>query len=127
MLGFTSLTAVGFLPDVGKATQMGTLFYGARRTAIEMDDQTLAHLQMVAITKLRRNEPFAVSWRDDPKVGDGRSTIWITSSTDLHFKYAGSRPPIIEKERLEEMAAAAHTTLGVHLDVEASLAEPPRH
>lgn len=104
---------------------MGTLFFGAARTAIEVDDRTLAHLQMVALTKLRRHEPFALSWRDDDAVGDGRSTIWITPNTELHFKYAGSRVPVIDKERLESLASAANSTHGIQLGTEASLTSPP--
>ncbi|MEO6826083.1 MAG: ATP-dependent DNA ligase [Microbacteriaceae bacterium] len=81
---------------------------------------------MVTLTKLRRHESFAISWRDDSEIGDGRSTVWITPSTDLHFKYSGSRQPMIEKERVEEMAAASNSTHGIQLDDDATLVEPPK-
>jgi hypothetical protein len=40
---------------------VGTLFYGADRHAIDVDDRALAHLQLAIVTKLRRHEGFAFS------------------------------------------------------------------
>jgi hypothetical protein len=54
---------------------VGTLFYGASRTPIRIDDRILAHLRLVATSKLRRNEPFLISWHDPADTGGGRSTI----------------------------------------------------
>ncbi|MEF2975639.1 hypothetical protein V3W46_00275 [Subtercola sp. YIM 133946] len=54
---------------------MGKLVYGDSGTEIEFDDRVLTHLQIVIGAKLRRRESFFFSWKDDPAVGDGRSSI----------------------------------------------------
>ncbi len=55
---------------MGKLTYEGTV-------KVDFDDRTLAHLQLVIGTKLRRGEPFHFTWRDDVSIGDGRTTIWV--------------------------------------------------
>jgi hypothetical protein len=103
---------------------VGTLFYGAARTAIDLDDRVLAHIQIVVISKLRRRESFALTWSDGANVGYGRSTVWINPGTDLHFRFSGSRPPAIDRDWLETMVASANSANGLHID-EATLAEAP--
>lgn len=72
---------------------MGKLTYDSHLT-VEFDDRLLAHLQVVIGMKLRRGESFYFSWRDDPKAGDGRSTIWIQDSVPLYYRSTvGNRPP----------------------------------
>lgn len=88
---------------------MGTLTYDA--IVIEFDDRLLAHLQIVIVNKLRRRESFAMSWRDSPDVGDGRSTIWLDPAIPIYFKFDGSRMPAINRawvERLADSAAGPH-------------------
>lgn len=104
---------------------MGTLFYGARRLAINFEDRMLAHLQMVIHSKLRRHEPVMLSWRDDEAVGDGRSSVWIDSHTDLHFKYSGSRFPQISQEWYDALMASANSPAGLQLLNEGTLEAPP--
>ncbi len=79
---------------------MGRLYYGNGTEAIEMPDRTLAHLRVVATTKLRRSESFSVSWKHPDGVAGGRSTIWLHCSIPLRFEFdaaevgrAGPRPP----------------------------------
>jgi len=36
---------------------------------IDIEDRTLAHLQVVIANKLRRNESFIFSWREDVRAG----------------------------------------------------------
>ena len=74
---------------------MGALIYGVA-PAIEMDDRVLRHIQVVMIQKLRRNEPFAFNWDEQPGVrGDGEGgahgTIWISNASQLYFRYDGPR------------------------------------
>jgi hypothetical protein len=45
---------------------MGRLTYDSH-FSVDFDDRTLAHLQLVIVAKLRRNEAFFLSWRDDPQ------------------------------------------------------------
>ncbi len=51
---------------------MGTLIYGHGDLTVDFDDRTLAHLQVVIGTKLRRRESFLLSWSDDGQDGERR-------------------------------------------------------
>jgi hypothetical protein len=95
---------------------MGTLFYGASRTPIRIDDRILAHLKLVATSKLRRNEPFLVSWHDASDVGGGRSSIWIHPTCDLHYKFDGGTPATIDQELIEQLSVAANAARGIEID-----------
>ncbi len=91
---------------------MGKLFYDSD-TAIEFDDRLLAHLQIVIAGKLRRNESFFFSWRDDQEAGDGRSVIWLHPALPLRFKYVGGRMPLINRVWIEELSRTANSTGGL--------------
>jgi hypothetical protein len=90
---------------------MGTLQYDG--ILIEFDDRVLAHLQIVIVKKIQRNESFLISWRDSPEVGDGHSSIWIHPAQNLYFKFTGSREPSINPEWLERMTASANSSRGL--------------
>ena len=94
---------------------MGTLFYGANRLAIEIDDRALAHLQLAIVTKLRRHESFAFTWRHDDAAGQGRNVVWLHESIPLHFSYAGSRMANINRHWIDSLLATATTTLGMRV------------
>jgi hypothetical protein len=93
---------------------MGTLNYDSSFTA-DFDDRLLAHLQIVIGAKLRRNESFYFSWKDDARVGDGRTTIWLHPSISLVYKYFGSRMPMINRAWVEELTLAANTPSGLQI------------
>lgn len=95
---------------------MGTLFYGASRTPIRIDDRVLAHLKFVATSKLRRNEPFLVSWHDSADVGGGRSSIWVHPACDLHYKFDGGSAATIDQDVIEQMSVAANSSRGIEID-----------
>jgi len=108
---------------------MGRLSYDGQ-VSVDIDDRALAHLQIVVADKLRRGEPFAFSWRDDPSTGDGRTTIWINQGSSLVFKYHGSRAPRVNRAWLEVLAIAANSVGGLHLVSEPApdlSAEPGDH
>lgn len=89
---------------------MGNLTYDQSLT-MEFDDRTLGHLQIVIGSKLRRSESFYFSWKDDKRVSDGRTTIWLNPTISLVFKYYGSRMPALNREwliLLEQSANAPH-------------------
>ena len=90
---------------------MGSLIHDA--TVIEFDDRLLLHLQIVIVNKLRRRESFAMSWRDSPEIGDGRSTIWLDPSIPLYFKFSGSRIPAVNRDWLEILADSASSSSGL--------------
>jgi hypothetical protein len=70
---------------------MGHLAYG-QTIEVEFEDRLLAHLQVIIGSKLRRNESLYFSWKDDQRVGDRRTTIWLNPTIPIVFKYYGSRP-----------------------------------
>lgn len=112
--------AIGAARPGHSIVSMGTLYYGASRTPIRMDDRVLAHLKLVATSKLRRNEPFLVSWHDPTEVGGGRSSIWVHPSCDLHYKFDGGKPADIDQQLIEKLSIAANAARGIEID-EASL------
>ncbi|MCU1545993.1 MAG: ATP-dependent ligase [Homoserinimonas sp.] len=92
---------------------MGKLLYSDAGIEIEIEDRALTHLQVVIGMKLRRGESFFFSWKDDPAIGDGRSSIWIDSAIPLYFKYFGSKSPNINREWVEMLAASANSGRGL--------------
>uniref|UniRef100_UPI000A6C64CB DUF7882 family protein n=1 Tax=Microbacterium mangrovi TaxID=1348253 RepID=UPI000A6C64CB len=49
---------------------MGRLTY-EHDIRVEFEDRLLLHLQQVITNKLRRDEPFVFTWRDDPSLATG--------------------------------------------------------
>ena len=96
---------------------MGTLTYDSTLSA-DFDDRTLAHLQIVMGAKLRRNEAFYFSWKDDASIGNGRSVIWMHPTIPVAFKFFGSRPPSINRSWIDELMLLANTPAGLHLIAE---------
>ena len=93
---------------------MGALLYGDRQRRFEIDDRTLAHLQLVISAKLRRRESFFFSVREADG-GAGRVSIWMSPMVALHFKYYGSRPPAINRRWVEALHEAANSSAGLVL------------
>lgn len=96
---------------------MGTLTYDSSLAA-DFDDRTLAHIQFVVSAKLRRNEAFYFTWKDDPSIGDGRSSIWMHPAISMTFKFVGSRMPTINREWIDIMMLSANSSSGLHLTPE---------
>lgn len=94
---------------------MGYLLYGRPAEEIEIDDRTLAHVKIVVLAKLRRNEPFALSFEHDANDGAGRSTIWMHPAIPLRFKFLGSRQPVINRAWLETLVVSANSVDGLRL------------
>ena len=53
---------------------MGAMYYGDARYPVHFDDRTLAHLQLVILTKIPRRESFALSWEKTVAAGSGHGT-----------------------------------------------------
>ena len=94
---------------------MGKLLYGDSQVEIQFDDRSLAHLQIVIGAKLRRHESFFLSWKDDPSIGDGRSSIWLDAGIPLYFKYFGGKMPEINRDWLELLTQSSNSSLGLQL------------
>jgi hypothetical protein len=97
---------------------VGKLLYGSSRLEIEFEDRVLAHLQLVLSAKLRRHEGFFFSWRDDPALGDGRSSIWLETSVPLQFRFSTTERHQLNREWLEELTQSANQPTGLVLSTE---------
>ena len=89
--------------------------YGARGMQIEIEDRLLAHVQAVMLAKLRRREPFPLSWVEPAGEGSGRRVVWVNETLELGFEYAGSRTIELDRDMLEEMTARANSVAGLNL------------
>jgi hypothetical protein len=107
---------------------MGKLTYDSTLT-VDFEDRVLAHLHLVIGAKLRRNESFFFSWKDDPRNGDGRSVIWVYPTAPIVFKFYGGRPPGINRHWIDALMLTANSAQGLQLipepaDSVSSPAEP---
>ena len=91
---------------------MGQLHYGSPPATYEIDDRTLAHVELVVLAKLRRNESFALTL--DAEKGEGRSTLWINASSTLRFDFSAQSHDI-NRVWLDELIDSANTTLGMRI------------
>lgn len=98
---------------------MGKFIYEGSVT-VDLDDRVLAHVQVVIGQKLRRGEAFHFTWREDPSLGDGRTSVWLHPSAALVYKYFGSRQPNLNRAWLEALTYTANSTSGLHI-----VPEPP--
>ena len=107
---------------------MGVLNYGSSvQHPIELDDRTLAHLQVVIGSKLRQRQSFFFSWLESVDGGGGRGSIWIDAAIPLAFSYATSKSFRINREWLEALMTSANSSGGLQLGPEPAAAPtPPR-
>jgi hypothetical protein len=101
---------------------MGSLHYGSPPASFELDDRALAHVELVVLAKLRRNESFALSL-DAPK--GGRSTIWVNSASTLRFDFDEATHEI-NRQWLDELIDSANTTTGLRVVPEPEKAVPAK-
>jgi hypothetical protein len=105
--------------------RVGTLIYGNTGLQVEFDDRVLAHLQIVIVAKLRRNEGFPFTWRDPAVIGDGRSTIWLHASIPLQFKFTVGDLPSVNRSWLEVLTMTSNTAAGLRIVEEPDEVQPP--
>ncbi|KRC51948.1 hypothetical protein ASE16_02450 [Leifsonia sp. Root227] len=88
---------------------MGKLMYGTHGRPIDVEDRMLAHLEIAILSKLRRQEPFALSWISGGEDGEaaGRRTTWISPGMELEFVYSTSESPQINREWAEILMMSA--------------------
>jgi hypothetical protein len=96
---------------------MGNLFYGNTAEAIGMPDRLLAHVKVVAATKLRRGESFTLSWRHPAGADAGRTTIWMQPAIPLRFVFDASESEALEPTVLKRLAEGANSSQGLVLDL----------
>ena len=90
---------------------MGQLLYGSPPEIFELDDRTLAHVEVVTLAKLRRNESFAFTV--DAADG-GRATYWLNASSPLEFHFDAGRQEI-NREWLDLIIDTANSTSGMRV------------
>ena len=100
---------------------MGRLLYGSPPATFELDDRTLAHVEIVVLAKLRRNESFAFSL---PGKGDSRTAIWVHPSSVLQFEYTKATHTI-NRQWLETLIDTANTPQGLRISDEPELPAKP--
>ncbi|MBB6389763.1 integrase [Microbacterium thalassium] len=103
---------------------MGTIYYGGSDTPIHIEDRALAHLKVVIVTKLRRNETFTLSWQHPDDEPRGRSTIWLHPSIPLRFVFDDPEPTELSREWISDLANSVSSTGGIMLVAEHIDAEP---
>lgn len=84
---------------------MGVFRYDGR-TAVEVEDRALFHLQSVILEKLRRGETFALDLHD----GRRAVSLWVNQRASIWFEYRGTPHLTLNHAWLEDMTETA----GVH-------------
>ncbi|MER7796565.1 hypothetical protein [Microbacterium sp. NPDC096154] len=97
---------------------MGILHYGTDSAPIHIADRALAHLKVVVVAKLRRQESFTVSWQHPAEDGTGRSTIWMHPSIPVRFEFDEAVGPELNRAWIEELAHSANALGGITLVAE---------
>lgn len=91
---------------------MGYLIYGSG-TDYEFDDRVLAHLKIAIVAKLRLQESFLINWSVPSDAGSGRISLWISPAVPLQFRFAGSKPPELNRVWLDALARSSHGIRGM--------------
>lgn len=102
---------------------MGKLIYGPLGTQFEIDDRTLAHVQVAVLSKLRRGESFSFTWKPPTDSGEGRSVLWFHPSHAVLFKFNGTKPVALNRLWIEELMASANSVSGLQITPEPA---PPK-
>lgn len=92
---------------------MGRLYYGSSTEPFIVDDVELAHLRMVAMTKLRRSEGFSLTLTSPSR---GRNALWVHCAIALRFEFDAVEPLRLDPARVNELAQAAASSAGVVLE-----------
>ena len=102
---------------------MGTLKYDG--VTVDFEDRLLAHLEIVIVQKLRRQEPFLMTWQDDVGAAGGRSGIWLHPSSLLFFHFSGREKVEIDHDWLMKLMASANSAMGLFVSDDAGEAVHP--
>jgi hypothetical protein len=90
---------------------MGTLKYDD--VSVEFDDRLLAHLEIVIVQKLRRQEPFLMTWQQLEGADGGRTGIWLHSNSSLMFRFDGKEKVNVDHDWLNALMASANSPMGL--------------
>ena len=96
---------------------MGYLYYGTDPQPTEIPDRILAHLRVVATTKLRRGESFTLTLRHPEGAAAGRTTIWMQPAIPLRFVFDRPESDAIDPAILKQFAESANSSAGLLIDM----------
>lgn len=85
-----------------------------QRTSFDIDDHIFAHLRIVVMNELRRNESFMLQV---PAEYGGHLSIWRSPSSPLALHFYGGRPPRIDREVVDNWMTEASGPDGLTLPV----------
>lgn len=97
---------------------MGKFLYGTPPTEHEIEDRLLAHLQVVIVSKFRRNESFAFSLPANAALGTGRQTLWMSPTIPVQFSFHGSRTPALNRDWIQHLMNDASSGRGLSVSPE---------
>ncbi|CAN5339964.1 hypothetical protein BH09ACT6_BH09ACT6_08510 [soil metagenome] len=105
---------------------MGGFSYGGSEPTVQLDDRSLAHLQIVITAKLRRHESFLLTWVNSAADGGGRNSIWLDPSSTLYFHFSRVEPQQINREWVARLMASADSPSGLFFGAEPNAEHPSR-
>jgi hypothetical protein len=92
---------------------------------VDFEDRLLAHIEVVVVQKLRRQETFLLSWLEEEGVGGSRTGIWLHQAALLTFHFDTSEDIRIDRAWLEKLMSSANSTLGLFVrDSDGNTAHP---
>lgn len=97
---------------------MGTLHYGSPSVGFALEDRVLAHIELVIMAKLRRQESLSFAIVDDKT--ERRQAIWISPVTALRFEYDAAMPEI-NRLWLQDLVDTANSPGGLRIVPEPAL------
>jgi hypothetical protein len=97
---------------------VGYLYYGSETQPIEFPDRVLAHIRVLATSKLRRGESFTMTWHHPTDDGEGRTSIWMQPAIPLKFVFDSAEAQQLDPEYLQKLAREASTGNGVLIEPE---------
>ena len=65
-----------------------------------------------------------MSWRDGNEIGDGRSSVWLSSEIPLFFKFAGGQAPNINMAWITALTLSANSSRGLIVSGENDAPQP---
>lgn len=101
---------------------VGFLIYASSDNHFDIDDRTLAHVRLVVMNKLRRDEPFMMAVRPT-SLGD--RWLWISPAVSINFHFHGSRTPAINRDWVEELMRGANGSYGMVITPEPDVPSRP--
>lgn len=99
---------------------MGTLTYDGEIFTFE--DRTLAHLQAAITLKLRRREPFLLSWTPEGPGEPARRSLWIDNSIAIRYEFEVADTGRLSDSWLNTMVELASRASGLVLTEEPAVA-----